>query len=520
MRLKNSVRNLIIAWFGQAVFIICYFVTWGVFARMLSLDNNTIQGLFAPVLSILTISELGIGTAISYALYRPLAEGDETKVRSLMRLFKRAYYTIGISIAVLGLCLTPFIQYLIDGELTIPLSQLHLYFLCFVFNASISYFFSYKAVLIVADQKRFVVSIIQYASQSIMCLVQITILVLTKNYFLFLICMIAFTVAQNVLTAYRANKMYPFLKSKRAIEPLDKATLASIKKNVSALVLHRIATVTATPLSTIIISTGIPYASYPAAVSSYYFYNQVIMALYRIMDQAFEAIIASVGNLAITESKKRQSEVFRIAFFVNAALYTLTAVPLLCLFNIFIDEWVGEQFTMSLFVSTLLTVLYFLKGMRSAGLSFLNAYGLFWQTRYKAVAETVVLLTLGLLLVGPYQITGVVLAGIISTIFVSTFIEGLMLFKHGLKTPSMSYFLHFALYSGVAALLGFVAFELCQLVAIAGIMGLLLKGVLSLVIAAGGFALIFHRKWEFKETMSMLKPIFAILKARLSPKLE
>jgi hypothetical protein len=353
-----------------------------------------------------------------------------------------------------------------------------------------------------------------------MCLVQIAILLLTENYLLFLACMIVFTVTQNIITARRADKMYPFLKSKEAIEPLDKTTLASIKKNVAALVLHRIATITATPLSTIIISTGIPYASYPTAVSSYNYYNQVIMALYRIMDQAFEAIIASVGNLAITESRERQVEIFRVAFFVNALLYTLTAVPLLCLFNAFIGEWVGEKYTLSLFTSILLTVLYFLKGMRSAGLSFLSAYGLFWQTRYKAVAETVALLALSLLLVGSYQITGVVLAGIISTIFVSTFIEGLMLFKHGLKTPSMSYFLHFVLYSGVAALLGLVAFELCQLVAVAGIMGFLLKGLLSFAIAAGGFALIFHRKWEFKETTSILKRVFTSLKTRLSPPKE
>ncbi|MDR1185642.1 MAG: hypothetical protein LBK67_12735 [Coriobacteriales bacterium] len=508
MRLKNSVRNLVIAWIGQAVFIICYFVTWGIFGHMLSTDNNTVQALFTPVLSILTISELGIGTAISYALYKPLAEDDETKTRSLMRFFKRTYYVIGIVIAAMGLCLTPFIQYLIDGELSIPLSQLRIYFLCFVLNASISYFFSYKGALIVADQKKFIVAIIQYASQSAMCLVQIAILLLTQNYLLFLICMITFTLVQNVLTARRADKMYPFLKNKQGIKPLDKDTLKSIKKNVAALVVHRIATITATPLSTIIISTGIPYATYPTAVASYYYYNQVVMALYRIMDQAFEAIVASVGNLAITASKERQIEVFEVAFFVNALLYTVTAVPLLCLFNSFIGEfWIGEKYALPLLTSILITVLYYLKGMRSTVLSFLNAYGLFWQTRYKAVAETVALLVLSLLLVRSYQITGVVLAGIISTVFVSTLIEGFMLFKHGLKASNTRYFLHFALYSGIAALLGFMAFEACQLITVAGIMGFLLKGLLSLAIALGGFALIFHRKREFKETLDILRRI-------------
>jgi hypothetical protein len=516
MRLKNSVRNLIFAWLGQAVFIICYFVTWGVFGRLLSTDNNTVQALFTPVLSILTISELGIGTAISYALYKPLAENDEVKVRSLMRLFQRAYYIIGFGIAALGLCLTPFIQHLIDGELTISLNQMRLYFLCFVLNASISYFFSYKAALIVADQKKFVVAIIQYLSQSIMCLIQLAILLLTKNYLLFLICMIAFTVIQNVLTAHRANKMYPFLKSKEKVEPLDPVTLKGIKKNVAALVVHRIATITATPVSTIIISTGIPYASYPTAVASYYYYNQVVMALYRIMDQVFESIIASVGNLAVTESQKRQLEVFRVTFFVNALLYTLTAIPLLVLFSTFVGEfWVGEKYVFPVLTTTLITVLYFLKGMRSTVLSFLSAYGLFWQTRYKAVGETVALLTFSLLLVGPYQVVGVVLAGIISTIFVSTFFEGFLLFKHGFKAKSGGYFLHFILYSSVAIVLGFAAFMACQLFPGAGIGGFLLKGLVSFAIAAGGFALAFHRKWEFREFVGILQRLFGSLKSRL-----
>jgi O-antigen/teichoic acid export membrane protein len=513
MRLEQSIRNLLAGWLGQAVFIVVNFVTLSVFNHELGQRYMDVQGLFTNVLVILSLSELGVGMAIIYELYRPLADNDIVRIRSLMRLFKRAYLIIGVAIIGIGCALTPFIQHLINGATSIPLHEIQLYFFCFVLNSGISYFFSYKGALIIADQKKYFVLLYQYGFQIGMCVIQIVVLILTHNYLLFLCCQLASTLLQNILIARKADRLYPYIKERTAIEPIEQKTLQGIKKNIFALVLHRIATIASTPASTLIVNSAVGTAT----VGMYYVYNsQIVMGLSRIMDQAFDAIIASVGNLAVKESKERQVQIFKTTFFINALLYTITAVPLLCVIDAFVgDIWLDQSYVFPFSITALIVALYFLKGMRSAGLSFIQAYGLYWQTRWKAVIESVVLVSLCLILVVEYQIAGVVIAGLISTVLVSTVYEGIMLFKHGLKQSYRWYFLRFILYFLVVSVLSMVAYALCTLVPWSGIGGFFAKGFVALVIAVGGFTLVFFRTSEFHEFVDIIRRLFAQLRNRL-----
>jgi O-antigen/teichoic acid export membrane protein len=514
MRLERSIRNLLTGWLGQAVFIAVNFVTLSVFNHELGQRYMDVQGLFTNVLVILSLSELGVGMAITYELYRPLADNDIVRIRSLMRLFKRAYLIIGITIIAIGCVLTPFIQHLINGTTSIPVDEIRLYFFCFVLNSGISYFFSYKGSLIIADQKKYFVLLYQYGFQIVMCVIQIVVLLFTHNYLLFLCCQLASTLLQNILIARKADRLYPYIKERTAIEPIERETLQGIKKNLFALVLHRVATIASTPASTLIVNSAVG----TAMVGMYYVYNsQIVMSLFRIMDQAFDAIIASVGNLAVKESKERQVQVFKTTFFINALLYTITAVPLLCVIDVFIgDIWLDRSYVFPFSITALIVALYFLKGMRSAGLSFIQAYGLYWQTRWKAIIESVVLVSLCLILVVEYQIAGVVIAGLISTLLVSTTYEGFMLFKHGLKQSCRWYFLRFILYFAVAFVLGVVAYALCLLVPVDGVGEFFAKGLISLLVAAGGFTAVFFRTSEFHEFVDIIRRLFARLRSNLS----
>jgi O-antigen/teichoic acid export membrane protein len=516
-RLEHSVRNLVVTWLGQSFYAICNFVTLGFFAAHLSQNYMGVQGLFTSVLTILSLSELGIASAISYALYKPIAKGDIPKIRSLMHLFRKAYIIIGIALIVIGLALSPIVQHLIKGDSGISLGELRLYFVCFVLNSALSYFFSYKGVLITAHQKKSVVAFVQYSTQIIMCLLQVLVLLLTSNYFMFLCCMLVMTLLQNVIIARRADRMYPYLAEKSPIDPIDPETLTGIKKNVFALVLHRIAGIAAIPASTVIISTNVSLS----AVASYTVYNsQIVVALSRVLDQVFDAIVASVGSLAVTESAKRQLEVFETAFFVNAFLYAAASVSLVCVVDDFVGYiWLGTEYLLPSYVTILLVVLFFLKGLRSAGLSFTAAYGLFWFTRYKAILETVVLLALSFALVINLQIAGVLIAGIISTLGISTVYEGYMLFRHGLKCSSRRYFLRFAFYSLLTLALGAVAYLLCTLVVGHGIAALFVKLGIALAVSCGGFCLVFLRSRELRECFQILKRLAKKLreKARRDP---
>jgi hypothetical protein len=278
--------------------------------------------------------------------------------------------------------------------------------------------------------------------------------------------------------------------------------------------MHRLAYIASTPASTLIISTSIPLTANPTAAASYgYYYTTIVLSLVRVMDQIFDAIVASVGNLAVTATKQRQLEVFKTSFFINAFAYTVTAAPLLCVFNLFVSElWVGDKYVFPFYVTALVVALYFLKGLRSAGLSFTNAYGLYWFTKWKAVIETIVLLVLSLVLVRSFQIAGVLVAGIITTVCISVIYEGVMLFKHGLKTSSKSYFAHYALYTIIAFGLTALAYWLTSLIPVVGVIGFLVKGVVGLLVSGLGFTALFCKTREFKECISMVRRLLAGLR--------
>jgi O-antigen/teichoic acid export membrane protein len=512
MRLKHSARNLAAAWTGQAVYVVLNFVTLSVFNRMLGQQYLDVQGLFTTVLTILSLSELGIGSAIIFALYEPLAKGEDEKVRSLMRLFKRCYLIIGSFIICVGVGLAPFIEYFINGSTPVPLDELRFYFFCFVLNSGVSYFFVYRSLLISASQKQYLVSIISYSANVLRCVAQIILLVLTHNYLLFLICMVGSTFLGNAACAWLAGRMFPYLKSKAPIAPVDPPVLSRLKKNIFAMILHKVATVATMSTSTLVINASVG----TGLVGSYYSYTMIINTLGTTLDQAFGAIVASIGNLAVLESSERQYEVFKTTFLFNALLYTVTAVPLLCGINAFVTEiWLDSGYQLPTVTIVLIVLFYYFKGMRATALSFTGAYGLYWQTKFKPVVETLVLVGFSIALVGRFEIAGVVAAGIISTVFVCIVYEGYTVFKYALKRSCRGYFLRLGLYVLVALVLAGIASALCLLVPGQGLLPFLIKIFLGLAVAFLGFIVAFGRTAEFTALRGMIVHLLREMQGKL-----
>lgn len=508
MRFENSMRNVLVAWLGQAISVLMSFVTRGVFAHLLSADYLGLENLFASVLTMLSLAELGVGSAIVFSLYKPLAEGDAAQVKALMRLFKRVYIAIGITIAVVGCALTPFVDVIIKDVPDIPLLQV--YFLFFVANTSVSYFFSYKGSLIAADQRKYIVSLVQYSFQVLMCIAQIVVLLTTRDYLLFLVCMVSSTLLQNIVISTVADRMYPFLKEKD-VDPVDRETLTTIKKNVFAMIMHKTASVAGNPANSIILSMFVGLTP----LAAYGNYMLVINSLTRIMDQTFDAITAPVGNLGVLESKERQHEVFKTCFFVNVLFYTLISVVLLCLFNPFISFAFGEQYVLAEWLVCMIVLLFYLKGLRTAALTFITAFGLFWYTKWKAVLETVLLLVLSVILVQPFGIAGVVTSGLISTTLISSTWEAVTLYKRGFGRSAARYFVLFYAYTAFSCVLAALAYGACLLVPFAGIGGFVVKGLVALAVALGGFSLAFGRTEAFRQTAGMVKRLLSQVRGKL-----
>lgn len=509
-RVANSVRNVFAAWGGQAVSVIASFVVRAVFVSVLAQEYVGLESLFSSVLTILCLADLGVGSAITFALYEPLANDDVPTLKSIMRVFKRAYIVIGCAIIGIGAILAPNISVLLGADAPeIPL--LEVYFFCFVLNTGISYFFSYKGALITADQKAYIVFLITYSFQILMSLAQIAVLLLTHNYLLFLVCMISSTLLQNIVIALQADKRYSFLKEKD-VEPLDKAISRGIIKNVTGLIMHRVAGICSAPVSNLIITGFLSLT----VTSLYGNYLLVTNALTRIVDRAFDSLIASVGNLSAEADEDRQYEVFQTVFFINAFVYTAITGGLLCAINPFICFWVGPDWQFGRGVVIAIALMFFVKGMRSAGMTFTSAYGLYWFTKWKAVLEAVFLPLFALLLVKPFGMIGVLAASVIVSVFIAMPYEAWAVYRKGFHKPLHYFFLAYIKYVLVGLPAIAAAYAICLFLPIGNyVLAFFIDGAIGVAVPVAVFLACFGRLRESREFFSIAKRLMGSVSRKL-----
>lgn len=507
-RTGNTLKNVFAAWGGQAIYAIGSFAVRAVLISQLAQVFVGLESLFSSILTILSLADLGFGSAIVFALYEPLAKGDKEAVKSLMRLFKRVYITIGAVIIVLGACLTPNIRMLLGPDCPdIPLIQT--YFFCFVLNTGVSYFFSYRGSLLMADQKSYVVYLITYAFQILMCVAQIIVLLVTKEYLYFLMCMVSSTLLQNIVIAVVSGRRYPYLKEKD-VKPIDKGVLREVKQNIVGLFMHKVAGACSTPASNLIITNVVGIG----VTSLYGNYLMIVNALTQVLSKMFDSIIASVGNLGVTESKERQNEVFRTTFFINGMLYMIISCGFVCAVDPFIDVLAGPDWRLEPVTVFLVVFLFYVKGMRDAALSFTSAYGLFWKTKWKAVLEAVFLPVLSLLLAFPLGLNGVLLGCAISSLGISTIYEGWAVYKFGLERPLREYLVQFVAYLLLASVTMAALLFVCELVPLGGLIGFFVKGAFGVAVSTALWMLLYRKTREWDECRGIFMHVIAKLRKR------
>lgn len=236
-RLNNSIRNVKYTALAQAVNFLIAFFSRRVFVYVLSSEYLGLNGVFSNILSMLSLAELGLGSAICFCLYKPLFDRDKKTVNSIMLFYKKAYTVIGLFVLIAGLAVTPFLDFIIE-ELP-DIAHIRLIYILFVLNSALSYFFVYKKTLLIADQKQYITNVVHQVFVFAMNVLQIAFLWLTHNYFSYLVIMIITTVGQNLFVSWIVDKKYAYLDLKHA-EPLDKAMQKEVFKNIRAMTAHRV----------------------------------------------------------------------------------------------------------------------------------------------------------------------------------------------------------------------------------------------------------------------------------------
>ncbi|MDY0289498.1 MAG: hypothetical protein RBR15_11800 [Sphaerochaeta sp.] len=451
-RIDNSLKNMKFASIGFFLSYIFTFATRKIFLIFLSIEYLGLNGLFSNILSMLSLAELGIGTAICFSLYKPLALQETSKIQALMQLYRKAYTLIGSLVILVGLSCIPLLPLLLGDVPYIP--YLNAIYALFVIDSGVSYFLSYKRTILVADQKKYIDTNFYYGFQIIKSLLQVAVLVLTGSYVFFLLIMLGTTITENLVIRRTINMLYPYLKDKEK-KSLSQEEKTQIKKNVYALTFHKIGGAVVNGTDSILIVRFVGLAS--AGINANY--AMVTTALKKVINILFSSLTASIGNLAVEKQAVGSKPFFDQLNFLTAWIFGFSAICLLTLFNPFISLWLGSEYLFDHKVVFVIVLNFYLAGMLMPIRTFSASMGLFWYDRYKPIFESLINLGFSIFLANRIGLVGVLIGTTISTVTTCFWFEPYVLFRFGFELPVRKYFFAYIRYTVITFIIGWITFK-------------------------------------------------------------
>ncbi len=434
-RVQSAAKNIAFGQVGNLVTQLLNFVLRTIFIAHLGDTLNGVNGLYANILSVLSMAELGIGTAMNYSLYKPVAQGNIGKIKSYMRLYKKAYSIIGIVIAVIGLLVSPFLPYLVNQPESVSTRDLTLYYFIFLFNTVSTYFVAYKYSLVNAEQKNYIQTNILTLTKMITVILQIIVILTTGNYYAYLLTAAAVELLQKIFVSIYLDRRYPYLKDKDA-EKLSAGETGEIVSKTKALMCHKIGDVARLQTDSMIIS-GFINVTLSGFVDNY---NLVLNSIANVVNIIFNSVLSSFGNLFATETKEKQYRIFKVYRFAACWIYGFTAVGFSMLLTPFVGLWLqdtGKTLAFSVVICILID--YYFKGDRIVLSNFKTAAGVFEQDKYLALIQGGVNLVISIVLVQKIGLMGVYIGTIVSGL-IANVTKPVIIYKVILQQPVKKYF--------------------------------------------------------------------------------
>lgn len=410
-RIKNAYRNMLYGIALQVYKLIVPFVMRTLMLYLLGVQYLGLNSLFTSILQVLNLAELGIGSAMVYSMYKPIVEDDNEKICALMQLYKIYYRVIGFVILGLGIILLPFIPKLISGEIPEDINLYVLYFLNLVATVLTYWLFAYKNSILQAYQRNDVVSKVTLLSETIKYALQIFVLVVFRNYYLYVIAILITQILNNVLTAIAARKMYPMYQAKGT---LNKSEREVINHRIRDLFTSKVGGVIVNSADTIVISVFLGLTVL-AIYQNYYYLFTAVIALITII---YNSVGAGLGNSIIVDSSEKVFSDFKKFLLIISWIAGFGSTCFLCLYQPFMKLWVGADLLMDFSVVVCLVIYFFIYCINQLLNSYKDAAGMWHEDRYRPLVTAIVNLTLNLILVQFIGLYGIILSTVLSMLFV------------------------------------------------------------------------------------------------------
>lgn len=504
-RTEYTLLNTLTGIGGYSLNTVLGFVCRMVFVRCLSADYLGVNGLFTNLLSMLSLAELGIGSAVVYALYKPLAENDEEKIAALVNLYGTAYRIIGFAVAAVGLALMPFLNVIIQDQPAIR-ESIYLLYLINLFNTASTYFFSYRSSLIIAAQQNYIVSAVSYAVAITQSVLQIGALLLTRNYIAYLLIQTVGTFVNNVVVSLIAVKKFPCIK-KKDVSPLPKAEKKQIFANVRDLTFYKISGLLVNSTDNILI-TFFDGLTVTGVASNYTLLANTLNSLLSLL---FNGLTASIGNHNVTENKEKQFEMFSFLNMMNFWIFGWGALGIIFCSGDLVELCFGGEYVMGLEVPIVLALNFYTVGMMNAVWTYKHTLGLFRYGRFLQIGTGILNIVFSVVLGQKWGLFGILLATTMARGCTNLWYDPFIVMKHGFFVSPWTYLKRY--YRNLVVLL--IAGGLCwfafQFIGGSALVRSVVKIILCSLISNGVFFLAFHKTQEFEKLKQVARNVLVLV---------
>ena len=435
-RTNKVKKNIIYAFLFQVLKMILLFVSRIIFVKKLGAEYLGINGLFSNVLGVLSLADLGMSTALMYALYKPISVNDETKINQYMKYFKKIYDMIAFIILAVGIMLIPFLKYLVN--LPNDINDIYVYYILLLLNSVISYLFVYKTTLVTADQKMYLLNKIDILFQFILFIIQTAILLLTSNFTLYLIGNIICTLLCNLFKVFKTNKLYPYLKEKNNAD-LSTKERKSIFNNLYSLFFYKFGIVIQSNTDNILISIFCG----TIMVGYYSNYSMIITSVTSFLSLVFTSLKASVGNFIVENSKEKQLKLFNTLEIYNFWLVCFCSICFMILIPDFIKICFGQEYVLSNCMLILIVLNFYTSNIRQIIWTFRETTGIFSNIKYITLVTSIINIFLSLILGYCIGLNGIILATIISRMIYAWWKEPKVMFNKYFCTNPKQYYINY-----------------------------------------------------------------------------
>ena len=503
-RTKHTLLNASTSLVDNLIRLIIKFVSRYIFIVTLGQQYLGVSALFSSIITMLSLADLGFGMALPQALYKPLAEKDEERICTVLRFYSKVYTVISIVVISVGISLLPFLKWIIKAKDTTGIEHINIIYILFILQSSASYLFIYKRTLFTADQKNYYVTVIESVTSILSTLSQIIILLLTHNYLLYLSISIIAIILQNVLISRKCDKYYPFLNKIKSTSRLKTLETKVLSKKIYALFIYKAAIAVENGTDNLVM-TAMCGIILTGLCSNY---SLIITSLTSILMMVMSAATASIGNVIVTENKENTYKIYSSLDFIGFWIYSVCGICMVILINQFIELWLGSRYMLGISTVIILCINFYICGTQNINSNFRNAYGLFYEGRYRPIFMIIINILSSIILAQYIGITGIFAGTLLSRLLTVGTFDPFIVFKYGLKMPLKYYYRSHVIYHLTTVMVGAVLFLIFKNWTIQSFLLWCVKAICLFIIVNLIYTILFFHHPEFVDLKKRINDIF------------